>query len=86
MVDHSLLQDFITESTEHLEELESSLLALEKDPDSIDILNDIFRAIHSIKGAFGMGQYLVNSRPTAYAASSNTNEPLIEDATIYLKN
>ena len=51
MVDHSLLQDFITEATEHLEEMESSLLALEKDPDSRETLDEIFRAIHSIKGA-----------------------------------
>ena len=51
MVDLSLLQDFITESREHLEEVESSLLRLKKEPDNIDILNDIFRSMHTIKGA-----------------------------------
>jgi two-component system chemotaxis sensor kinase CheA len=51
MIDLSLLQDFITEANEHLEEMESSLLRLEKDPDDNGIMNDIFRAIHTIKGA-----------------------------------
>lgn len=51
MIDLSLLQDFIIESREHLEEMESSLLRLEKEPDNIDILNDIFRSMHTIKGA-----------------------------------
>ena len=51
MVDLSLLQDFITEAEEHLEEMESSLLQLETDPDNRDILNDIFRSMHTIKGA-----------------------------------
>lgn len=51
MVELSLLQDFTTEATEHLEEMEASLLALEKDPDSNEVLNDIFRSIHTIKGA-----------------------------------
>jgi len=51
MIDHALLQDFITEAGEHLEELESSLLQLESDPGNGEILNDIFRSVHSIKGA-----------------------------------
>ena len=51
MIDLSLLQDFITEAHEHLEEMESSILKLEKDPDDKEIMNDIFRAIHTIKGA-----------------------------------
>jgi two-component system chemotaxis sensor kinase CheA len=51
MIDLSLLQDFITEANEHLEEMEASLLKLEKDPDDKEIMNDIFRAIHTIKGA-----------------------------------
>ena len=50
-MDHALLQDFITEAGEHLEELESGLLQLESDPENVEILNDIFRSVHSIKGA-----------------------------------
>lgn len=51
MSDLSLLQDFIAETGEHLEELEANLLQLETDPDNRDILNDIFRAMHTIKGS-----------------------------------
>ena len=51
MIDLSLLQDFINEAGEHLEELEASLLKLETDPDNKEILNDIFRSMHTIKGS-----------------------------------
>ncbi|CAB5115919.1 Signal transduction histidine kinase CheA (EC [Olavius algarvensis associated proteobacterium Delta 3] len=51
MMDHALLQDFITEAGEHLEELESGLLKLESDPEDGEVLNEIFRSVHSIKGA-----------------------------------
>jgi len=51
MIDLSLLQDFITEAGEHLEEFEASLLKLETDPDNKEILNDIFRSMHTIKGS-----------------------------------
>ena len=49
--DHGLLNDFITESGEHLEETERNLLHLEKQPDDDDALNKIFRSIHTIKGS-----------------------------------
>ena len=49
--DHSLLNDFITESGEHLEETERNLLHLEQQPDDLEALNKIFRSIHTIKGS-----------------------------------
>ena len=51
MIDLSMLQDFIAETGEHLEELETNLLKLETEPDNKEILNDIFRSAHTIKGA-----------------------------------
>jgi two-component system chemotaxis sensor kinase CheA len=53
--DDSLLQDFLSESAEHLESIEPDLLALEKQAPRVsqEIVNRIFRAIHSIKGASG---------------------------------
>jgi two-component system chemotaxis sensor kinase CheA len=54
-IDFSLLPDFIVETEEHLEEMEGLLLQLMQEPDDRDILNDIFRSIHSIKGS---AQYL----------------------------
>ena len=51
MIDLSLLQDFIAESEEHLEEMEAGLLKLEAEPDNQEIINDVFRTAHSIKGS-----------------------------------
>ncbi len=49
--DTSLLEDFIVETGEHLEEIEQNLMLLEKKPDDLTLLNDIFRSIHTIKGS-----------------------------------
>ncbi|MDH5784664.1 MAG: Hpt domain-containing protein [Chromatiales bacterium] len=49
-IDLSLLPDFIVEAEEHLEEMEAMLLRLVQQPDDLEVLNDIFRPIHTIKG------------------------------------
>ncbi len=49
--DQSLLADFIAETKEHLEEIEQNLMLLEQTPEDIDVLNDLFRSIHTIKGS-----------------------------------
>jgi two-component system chemotaxis sensor kinase CheA len=41
---------FIEESTEHFGEISSALLALEKEPGSVDAIDVVFRMAHSIKG------------------------------------
>ena len=51
MVDLSLLQDFIAETAEYLEEMEDILLRLEADPGNRMMLDDVFRSVHTIKGA-----------------------------------
>ena len=51
--DISLVLDFITESTEHIESAEAALLELETMPDDKEVLNKIFRAFHTIKGMAG---------------------------------
>lgn len=51
--DPDLLSDFIAEAKEHLETIEPNLLELEKTPDNLALLNDIFRPMHSLKGASG---------------------------------
>lgn len=49
------LDEFVAESREHLESVEADLLNLEKLADNSDneLVNNIFRGIHSIKGAAG---------------------------------
>lgn len=51
--DASLLNDFITESRDHLHAAETVLLELETDPGNKENLNTIFRAWHTIKGVAG---------------------------------
>ncbi len=53
--DVELLNDFVIESTEGLAEIESNLMSIEDQGADIDVdlVNKVFRAIHSIKGAAG---------------------------------
>ncbi len=51
--DVPLVLDFITESNEHIESAEAGLLELETKPDDEEVLNQIFRAFHTIKGMAG---------------------------------
>ena len=52
-MDAELFADFIVEAKEHLETIEPNLLELEKAPGNLGLLNDIFRPMHSLKGASG---------------------------------
>ncbi len=49
--DQELLEGFLTETTELLEKLDDDLVSLEKSSDDADLLNRIFRSIHTVKGA-----------------------------------
>lgn len=49
--DQELIDGFLTETTELLEKLDDDLVALEKAPSDMDLLNGIFRSIHTVKGA-----------------------------------
>ena len=52
-LDPEILTDFFIEAKEHLETIEPNLLELEKSPENLGILNEIFRPMHSLKGASG---------------------------------
>lgn len=47
------LQIFIEETNEHVQSLNQCLLQLEKDPEDKNVLNEIFRVAHTIKGMAG---------------------------------
>ena len=51
--DNDLLQMFVQESREHLDHLEPDLLSLESNKSDAELINRMFRAVHSIKGASG---------------------------------
>ena len=48
-----IVQEFLVESYEALDRLDGDLLALERDPNSPDVLASIFRVMHTIKGTCG---------------------------------
>jgi two-component system, chemotaxis family, sensor kinase CheA len=48
-----LIKDFISETREGLEALDSELVRFEQEPDDPEILGGIFRLIHTIKGTCG---------------------------------
>ena len=48
-----IVHEFLIESHENLDQLDSDLVALERDPGSRALLGSIFRTIHTIKGTSG---------------------------------
>jgi two-component system chemotaxis sensor kinase CheA len=58
-LDEEIVQEFLVESHENLDQLDRDLVALERDPGSRPLLASIFRTIHTIKGTsgfLGLGQ------------------------------
>ena len=51
--DGELLREFISESQEHLLNIENGVLTLEENPGDRETLNTIFRAFHTFKGSAG---------------------------------
>ena len=51
LFDPEILQDFLTESGELLEELDADLVTLEESSGDSELLNKVFRALHTIKGS-----------------------------------
>lgn len=46
-----ILQDFLVESFELIEQLDQDLVELENNPEDLELLNRIFRVAHTVKGA-----------------------------------
>jgi two-component system, chemotaxis family, sensor kinase CheA len=51
--DPTLVQEFLVESEELLQRMDQDMVALETTPDDAELLNRIFRALHTIKGTSG---------------------------------
>jgi two-component system chemotaxis sensor kinase CheA len=51
--DDEILQDFLVEASEILEQLNEQLVELEQSPDNSNLLNTVFRGFHTIKGGAG---------------------------------
>ncbi|MBV1877968.1 MAG: chemotaxis protein CheA [Pseudomonadales bacterium] len=55
--DQEILQDFLVEAGEILEQLSEQLVDLERAPDDVELLNAIFRGFHTVKGGAGFLQF-----------------------------
>ena len=53
MSDLDIVKEFLAESCENLDRFDRNLVELEKHPSDSEILADIFRTIHTIKGTSG---------------------------------
>ncbi|MBN93366.1 MAG: hypothetical protein CL928_04740 [Deltaproteobacteria bacterium] len=52
-----ILQEFLAESQEGLEQMANDMLELEKDPDDKEVLGRLFRTLHTIKGTCGFLEF-----------------------------
>lgn len=48
-----LLRDFLTETVESLDSVDAQLVQLEREPNNRQVLANIFRLVHTIKGTCG---------------------------------
>src|SRR5579871_4672907 len=48
-----LLRDFLTETSESLDRVDAELVRFEQEPNNTQILSNIFRLVHTIKGTCG---------------------------------
>ena len=51
--DHDLIQQFVLEAKDLLQSIEQDMIALELSPENDEILNRMFRALHTVKGTSG---------------------------------
>ena len=72
--DMELLTGFISEAEESLDTIEVNLIELEQDPTNIDIINNIFRPFHTIKGVSGFLSLIKINK------LSHTTEDLLDGA------
>ncbi|MCU1492407.1 MAG: cheA 2 [Acidimicrobiaceae bacterium] len=50
---NEIVQEFLVETNENLDQLDQDLVALESDPHSRELLSSVFRTIHTVKGTTG---------------------------------
>ncbi|MBN2050623.1 MAG: chemotaxis protein CheA [Spirochaetales bacterium] len=57
LITQEMVDKFVEESTDLLESIESTLLEVEKDPKNTELVDEAFRAVHTIKGNAGFFWY-----------------------------
>jgi two-component system chemotaxis sensor kinase CheA len=77
----SLVDTFRDESAELLQELEAALLALEECPEETGLIDRVFRALHTLKGASGLAGFddvaeVCHEAETAFERVRSGEQPL----------
>ncbi|WP_243663251.1 Hpt domain-containing protein [Rhodothermus marinus] len=65
-----IVESFIVETREIFEDLEHDLLQLEKTPDDRQLVDKIFRAVHTVKGTSG---FLSSNNSASWPTTSRTS-------------
>jgi two-component system chemotaxis sensor kinase CheA len=73
MNNEEFLQEFIDEAKSHLEVIESGIIDLESESYDMELINKIFRAVHSIKGTAGFFE-LKNIVELSHCIENNFDE------------
>jgi two-component system chemotaxis sensor kinase CheA len=79
----AIVKEFLLESRENLDQFERGLVELEKDPSARETLDNVFRSIHSIKGATG---FLGLSKLGAVAHAGESLLSRLRDQTLVLSS
>lgn len=53
-IDEKYLEVYLEDTEQNIEHFNGDLVALEKDPSNMELINNIFRVVHTIKGSSGM--------------------------------
>ena len=82
----SLLKDFFEEAFEMLDRLEQNILILDNERNNVDAIQEIFRAVHTLKGSAGAVE-LVETQKYAHRFEDlldliRNNKIEVDDATI----
>jgi two-component system chemotaxis sensor kinase CheA len=77
----AIIAEFLVESVENLDSMDQDLVALEKDPGNTEIIERVFRTIHTIKGTCG---FLAFGKLEAVTHSSETVLALLRDGELDL--
>ncbi|MDQ7033146.1 MAG: chemotaxis protein CheA [Desulfonauticus sp.] len=63
-----LLKEFINETRELVENASQTFLEIDKDPDNLELINELFRVIHTIKGSSGIFEFLTPLNKAVHVA------------------
>ena len=77
----SIIAEFLAESVENLDSVDQDIVALERDPSNTEVIERVFRTIHTIKGTCG---FLAFSKLEAVTHSAESVLALVRDGNLEL--